>query len=80
MDIITEEVRAYLRARTQVPAELLALDFDALAARIEATGDIEARELVAHHRERIARAGCLPCERLAAAARLRVYLTKKGNA
>ena len=80
MSIDTEKVRAHLRARTQVPPELLALDFDALAACIEATGNAEAVELVAHHRERIARAGCTPCERLAAAARLRVYLTKKGNA
>jgi hypothetical protein len=61
----------------RVPDTLLALDFAALSARIEATGDVAGRELVAAQRERIGRATCTPCARNAATATLRVWLSKR---
>jgi len=64
---------------TEIPPELLALDFDALAARIEATGDQTGHELVAAQRERVSHATCTPCARNAATATLRVWLSKREN-
>ena len=63
----------------RVSPELLALDFDALAARIEATGDQTGHELVAAQRERVSHATCTPCARNAATATLRVWLSKREN-
>lgn len=61
----------------KIPEAVRAMDFDALVAAVEATGGEYGAALVKKQRERIATGGCTQCERLAAAARLRVYLAKK---
>ena len=63
--------------RVDIPADLIALDFNALVERIEATGDQTGHELVAAQRERVSHATCTPCARNAATATLRVWLTRR---
>jgi hypothetical protein len=65
------------RERVEITAELRALDIDALATRIEATGDSEGIDMVARQRALIDSATCSPCARHAAEARLRMWLTRK---
>jgi len=63
--------------RVDVPVSIRALEFDALAARIAATGDVEGVDIVARQRAIIAAAKCAPCARDSAEARLRIWLVKK---
>ena len=63
--------------RVEIPVELRALDLDALATHIEATGDAEGIDMVARQRALIDSATCSPCARNAAEARLRIWLTRK---
>jgi hypothetical protein len=63
--------------RTNIPPPFRNLDFDALAARIEALGDSVGHELVAAQRDRVGKDGCTPCGRNAATATLRSWLARK---
>ena len=68
------------KERTEIPDALRAMDFDALSARIEATGDAEGIDMVARQRAIMTAAACGPCARHAAEARLRMWLTRKADA
>jgi hypothetical protein len=67
----------HMRETRMVSPALRAMDFPALAARIEATGDESGLALIAAQREYMDSAACSPCARRAAEARLRIWLTRK---